>query len=201
MNKPTPEKKNTGENDSAEKKRGSAFEETIAPEINGDTEGGFDTDEHAPPAKIGKYEIKRLLGRGGMGAVYLAHDTQLSRDVALKVPKFTSGTESKIVQRFSREARSAANLSHPNLCPVFDFGKDGDTYFIAMALIKGKPLSQYILPDRPPADRAVAKIIRKIALAMEEAHSSGILHRDLKPANVMIDHRKEPFKKCNVALV
>ena len=170
-----------------------ALDETIAPEVNGDTDSDGQFTTEAIPQDLGRYKIKRLLGRGGMGAVYLAHDSQLRRDVALKVPKFSSGTHRKQVERFYREARSAANLSHPNLCPVFDVGEIDGTHYIAMALIKGKPLSSYVNPNKPPASRVAATIVRKVAIAMEDAHQSGILHRDLKPANIMIDHRKEPI--------
>ena len=155
------------------------------------SDGAFTTDEI--PEKLGRYTIKETLGRGGMGSVYLAHDSQLARDVALKVPKFDSGTNPNLVNRFYREARSAANLSHPNLCPVFDVGEIDGTHYIAMAYIKGRPLSSYVSADKPPAPRGIAAIVRKVALAMDEAHQSGIIHRDLKPANIMIDQRKEPI--------
>ncbi len=170
-----------------------ALDETIAPEGSSDTNSDVDFATDAIPQSLGRYTIKQLLGRGGMGAVYLAHDAQLQRDVALKVPKFDAGTNSKLVSRFYREARSAANLSHPNLCPVFDVGEIEGTHYIAMAYIKGRPLASYVNPEKPSATRAIATIIRKVALAMEDAHQSGIIHRDLKPANIMIDHRKEPI--------
>ena len=169
------------------------IDETLALEPGSGTksDGEFTTD--AVPESLGRYTIEKLLGRGGMGSVYLARDSQLERDVALKVPKFGAGTDEKLVTRFYREARSAANLAHPNLCPVFDVGEIDGTHYIAMAYIKGKPLSAFVNPDKPPAQRVVATLIRKVAVAMEEAHQSGIIHRDLKPANIMVDHRKEPI--------
>lgn len=159
----------------------------------GDTRGDLPLSESSLPRKLGRYRVDRLLGRGGMGAVYLAHDEQLLRDVALKVPKFDLASGERAEKRFYREARAAAQLSHPNLCPVFDVSEIDGIPFIAMAFIKGKPLSDYIDPDRPPTAKNAAVIIQKIALAMEEAHRCGILHRDLKPANIMIDHRREPI--------
>ncbi|MGI9472279.1 MAG: protein kinase domain-containing protein [Rubripirellula sp.] len=175
------------------KTQGGRFDETIAQEDANDSVSGGDFDADETPPNLGRYRIESLLGRGGMGSVYLAHDSQLDRRVALKVPKFEANANSKLVDRFYREARSAANLSHPNLCPVFDVGEFEGTHYIAMALIKGQPLSSYVNADKPLPERSVAGIVRKVALAMQEAHSSGIIHRDLKPANIMIDHRKEPI--------
>ena len=169
--------------------RNRALDETMAPD-QADTASESDFSTEAIPETLGRYQIKKLLGRGGMGAVYLAHDQQLERDVALKVPKFDTSTNEKSIERFYREARSAANLSHPNLCPVFDVGEIDGTHYIAMALIKGRPLSDYVEGGKTQNPRTAAGIIRKVALAMHEAHSSGIIHRDLKPANIMIDHRK-----------
>lgn len=145
------------------------------------------------PAGLGRYQIEALLGRGGMGSVYRAHDTQLDRKVALKVPKFEANTNSRLIERFYREARSAANLAHPNLCPVFDVGEVDGTHYIAMALIKGDTLSSHIRNNDELPERFAAMTVLKIARAMQEAHGSGIIHRDLKPANIMIDHRKEPI--------
>ena len=145
------------------------------------------------PTRLGRYQIEALLGRGGMGSVYRAHDTQLDRKVALKVPKFEAKTNSTLIDRFYREARSAANLAHPNLCPVFDVGEVDGTHYIAMALIKGDTLSNHIRNNAELPERFAAITVLKIARAMQEAHGSGIIHRDLKPANIMIDHRKEPI--------
>ena len=152
-----------------------------------------DFSDHETPPVLGRYRIESLLGRGGMGSVYRAHDTQLDRKVALKVPKFDSHAKSRLVDRFYREARSAANLSHPNLCPVFDVGEVDGTHYIAMALIKGDTLSSHINAQEQVSERFAAVTVLKVARAMQEAHSSGIIHRDLKPANIMIDHRKEPI--------
>ena len=169
-----------------------ALDETIAPgDSDTNSDGDFATE--AIPTSLGRYQIKKLLGRGGMGAVYLAHDSQLDRDVALKVPKFEADTNPTLVSRFYREARSAANLSHPNLCQVFDVGEIDGTHYIAMAFIKGRPLSSYVDADNPSQPRGIAAIVRKVAMGMEDAHQSGIIHRDIKPANIMIDHRKEPI--------
>ena len=170
-----------------------AFDETIAQESGVDTNADADFSTDDIPSSMGRYTIEKLLGRGGMGSVYLAHDSQLDRKVALKVPKFGSNIDPKLVARFYREARSAATLSHPNLCPVFDIGEIKDTYYIAMAYVQGRTLASYVSAEKPPPQDAIASIIRKVALAMQEAHQNGIIHRDLKPANIMIDQRKEPI--------
>lgn len=142
---------------------------------------------------FGRYKIEGVLGEGAMGSVFLAHDSQLNRKVALKIPKFAKTASEKVLKRFYREARSAATLTHPNICQVYDVGEISGTHYIAMAYLKGHPLSEYIIPDKPIDQQTSALIIRKVALALQEAHSTGIVHRDIKPANIMIDHRKEPI--------
>jgi eukaryotic-like serine/threonine-protein kinase len=144
------------------------------------------------PAELGRYRLLRLLGRGGMGAVYLAQDSQLGRQVALKVPFFDAAESPHRAERFVREARSAAILHHPNICTVFDAGQIDGRPFITMAHLAGTPLDREIDPQAPMPQRRAAEIVRKIALALEHAHSQGIVHRDLKPANVMLAADGEP---------
>jgi serine/threonine protein kinase/Tfp pilus assembly protein PilF len=144
------------------------------------------------PEQFGRYRIVRKLGQGGMGAVYLAHDTQLDRLVALKVPHFTDEEGDEILERFFREARSAATLQHPNICPVYDVGVQDGVHYVTMAYIEGQPLSDVIRRGIAQPRRAVASTVRKLALALQEAHHHGIIHRDLKPSNVMINQRREP---------
>ena len=142
---------------------------------------------------FGRYQILECLGQGAMGAVYKARDTQLDRIVALKIPKFSAQAEPGLLERFYREARSAATLSHPNICPVYDVGEHAGTHYISMGYIEGRPLSAFIKPDRPQPARKAAMVVRKLAQALEEAHRQGIVHRDLKPDNVMIDRRGQPI--------
>jgi serine/threonine-protein kinase len=130
---------------------------------------------------------------GGMGSVFLARDTQLEREVALKVPRLANDETGTLVQRFLREAKAAATLSHPNICPIYDVGEQSGIQFIAMGYIEGRPLTAYIESNKRQPERQVAMVVRKIALALEEAHRRGIVHRDLKPANIMIDRRGEPI--------
>jgi len=141
---------------------------------------------------FGRYEIIRKLGQGGMGAVYLAHDTQLDRQVALKVPRFSPKDGPHVLQRFLREARAAATIQHPNLCPVYDAGEIDGVHYMTMAYIEGHLLSEYIRPGKRQPERQTAGIVRKLALALHEAHTRGIVHRDLKPANVFVNQRGEP---------
>jgi serine/threonine protein kinase len=143
------------------------------------------------PQEFGRYRVEECLGQGAMGAVYKAHDTQLDRPVALKVPKFDV-SDSALLERFYREARSAATLSHPNICPVHDVGELGGIHYISMGYLEGKPLSAFVRPDKPLTEKQAVMIIRKLAVALSEAHGKGIIHRDLKPDNVMIDLKSNP---------
>jgi TPR repeat protein/predicted Ser/Thr protein kinase len=143
------------------------------------------------PAPFGRYRVLKLLGKGGMGSVYLAHDNQLDRPVALKIPLLEAGEQSQVLARFFREARSAAALHHPNICPVHDVGAVDGVPYLTMAFIEGKSLSA-LARAQPLSPRQSALLVRKLALALEEAHKRGVIHRDLKPANIMIDKRGEP---------
>ncbi|MDA0806493.1 MAG: protein kinase [Planctomycetota bacterium] len=145
------------------------------------------------PEEFGRYAIKKQLGKGAMGAVFLARDTQLNRDVALKVPTFSDKSPGNMIERFYREARSAATLTHPNICPVYDVGEHAGIHFISMGYIEGRPLSAYIESGKKQPERQAAAVVKKLALALQEAHDKGIIHRDLKPANIMIDQRSEPI--------
>jgi len=144
------------------------------------------------PPQFGRYRIDKLLGQGAMGSVYLAFDTQLERPVALKVPKFAAQESPDLIERFLREARSAAVLQHANICQVYDVGQIDGTYFITMAFIEGRPLTDFVDPQKPVSERQACLLIRKVASALDEAHRKGIIHRDLKPANVMVNQRGEP---------
>ena len=142
--------------------------------------------------RFGRYRIVKELGRGAMGAVYLAHDEQLDLEVALKIPQFGGDVNSGMLERFYREARAAAALRHSGICPVFDVGEIDGQHYITMAYIKGRALRDFTKSSKRQKGKQVARVIRKIALAMAEAHEHNVVHRDLKPANVMIDERNEP---------
>jgi serine/threonine protein kinase len=125
-----------------------------------------------------------------MGTVYLAQDAELDRPVALKAPRFRP-EDQEAAERFTREGKAAAALRHPNLCPVYDAGEIDGVRYLAMAYIEGSPLSRAArLPPVPPAE--AVELVRKLALALAEAHEHGVVHRDLKPSNIMITPRGEP---------
>lgn len=144
------------------------------------------------PKVLDRYRLQRLLGRGAMGVVFLAEDTQVSRRVALKIPAFDLSEDPVLRERFYREARAAALVRHPNICPVYAAGEAEGFQFIAMAYIAGVPLSRFVNKDNPLAFRKAAVVVKKLALALQEAHDAGIVHRDLKPANIMVSERGEP---------
>ena len=138
--------------------------------------------------RIGKYDIVRPLGKGAMGMVYLAHDTVLERDVALKVMVAQIADDPELIQRFSREAKAVAKMTHPNVVTVFDLGThvDGSPY-IAMELLKGQDLQKAIRTPPPMTlDRKVSIIVQVLA-GLAHAHQAGIVHRDIKPANIFIN--------------
>jgi serine/threonine protein kinase len=148
--------------------------------------------KRSAPEQFGRYRILKRLGKGGMGSVYLAHDTQLDRRVALKVPHFGPEDGSQVLARFYQEARAAATIQHPHICPVYDVGEIHGTHYLTMAYIEGKPLTTFIDPARLPTARQVAALVRKLALALQKAHEAGVIHRDLKPSNIMINKSGEP---------
>jgi tetratricopeptide (TPR) repeat protein/tRNA A-37 threonylcarbamoyl transferase component Bud32 len=135
--------------------------------------------------KVGHFEIIRLLGEGGMGQVYLARDSILERNVAIKFlpPEMERDPQMRI--RFVREARSAAALDHPFICKVYETGESEGKAFIAMEYVKGKTLKDR-KEEEPFSLSEVFRIVLEIAEALDEAHKKGIVHRDLKPANIMI---------------
>src|ERR1700724_511589 len=140
----------------------------------------------APRTFSGRYEVTHLIARGGMAQVYRALDLRLGRHVALKVLFPELSVDRAFVERFRREAQAAANLSHPNIVSIYDWGEGERTYFIVMEYIDGRTLSQLIRQGPLDAEQA-ASIAADVAAALSFAHDHGVIHRDVKPGNVLID--------------
>src|SRR5262249_4361964 len=139
-------------------------------------------------AVAGKYSIDREIGRGGMGRVYLARDVALERPVAIKVlpPELASNAEQR--ERFLREARTAARLSHPNIVPIFAVQDVGEFVFFVMAYVDGETLRQRVAARGPCPTGTASRILRDVAFALSYAHAQGVVHRDVKPENILIEH-------------
>ena len=133
-----------------------------------------------------RYEIIRSIGEGGMANVYLAYDTILDRNVAVKVLRGDLANDEKFVRRFQREALSASSLSHPNIVEVYDVGEDNGLYYIVMEYIEGKHLKQLLKKRGSLTLREVVDIMSQLTDGMSAAHDSYIIHRDIKPQNIMI---------------
>ena len=138
-----------------------------------------------PGTRLGPYEIVSALGEGGMGEVYRAHDTRLDRAVAVKVLPLHVAHDPEVRQRFEREARTLAALSHPHICPVFDVGQQDGVDFLVMEYLEGETLAQKIVKQPLPLDQCF-RIGIQIADALDKAHRKGIVHRDVKPGNIML---------------
>jgi serine/threonine protein kinase len=136
----------------------------------------------------GKYDVKRLLGKGGMGAVFLAQDLTLEREVAIKVLPPDYSTDPQVIKRFQQEAKTAAKLDHPNIIPIYRVeSEDGLNYFV-MKYISGTSLEDVLETEHPLSYDYVQRILWEAACALGHAHSRGVVHRDVKPANIMFDH-------------
>jgi serine/threonine protein kinase/Tol biopolymer transport system component len=144
------------------------------------------------PEKIGRYQIKSELGRGGMATVYEAYDPRFEREVAVKVLPREMLHDSQFRVRFEREAKTIALLEHPAIVPVYDYGEeDGQPYFV-MRYMTGGSLSDRICKGALTLQEA-ARIMNRLAPALDEAHARGIIHRDMKPGNILFDRAGEPY--------
>ena len=143
-------------------------------------------------SEIGRYKIKKLLGEGGMGKVYLAEDTELERLVALKTLPADFSNDQTRVRRFIREAKAVSALNHPNILTIYEIGNFQNLHFIATEYINGETLRQRQIRE-PLNLREILDIAAQIAAALAAAHSAGIIHRDIKPENIML--RDDGFAK------
>lgn len=165
----------------ATKSEGSKTSELASPDE------AIQSGETSSNEKIGEFQILRRLGKGGMGDVYLAKQTSLGRDVALKVMRKDAVNEDRThLDRFKTEAMAAAHLNHPNIVQVYLIGEEDGNHFIAQEYVKGKNLREFISKKGPPALPTALHIIKQAAMALKKAGDAGIVHRDIKPENIMV---------------
>lgn len=154
--------------------------------------------EKGTPQRLGRYVIERKLGRGAMGAVYLAKDPRINRAVALKVIPIEKEFEDEELEearlRFFREAESAGRLTHPNIITVYDCGEDKHLAYIAMEYLQGTPLTQFTDPKKLLAPNKSLELCARVAEALDYAHNQGVIHRDIKPANLLYSMRQDLMK-------
>ncbi|WP_420644273.1 protein kinase domain-containing protein [Candidatus Leptofilum sp.] len=144
------------------------------------------------PKTIGRYRIKAELGRGGMSTVYLAHDPRFERDVAIKLLPLELLHQPTFRRRFEREAKVVASLDHPAIVPVYDFGEEKGQPFLVMRFMTGGSLGERLKQGAISIAES-ARVMTKLAPALDEVHAHGVIHRDLKPSNILFDQRNEPY--------
>ena len=142
-------------------------------------------DADVPSGKLGRYEIIKRIGIGGMGEVFLAHDPELNRQVALKLLPALVTDDPQRVRRFRQEAHAASTISHPNVAHIYEIGVEGNQHFTSMEYVEGRTLRE-LLNQGPLTVHESLKIALEVGRALESAHASGVIHRDIKPENIMI---------------
>ena len=159
----------------------------MAPDSGGQTTNLSPASALVPPSVTERFEILRLLGRGGMGEVYLARERVLDRLVAVKVlrPDDLGGDSSR--ERFRREAQVAARLTHPNIVALHTFGEEAGHAYFVMGYVKGETLGERIRREGKVAPDVARRILSELADALDYAHAHGVVHRDIKPDNVLLD--------------
>jgi serine/threonine protein kinase len=150
-----------------------------------------ETNEWMPLPRIGRFLLRKAVGQGAFGTVYLAFDEELRREVAIKIPRTGTFSSYEDVDRFLREARSAAQLQHPNIVQIYDVVRSDKFPYIVSEFIRGVTLAD-VLASRRLAFHEAAELVRELALALGYAHASGVIHRDVKPSNIMLDVDQRP---------
>src|SRR6185295_9958985 len=138
-------------------------------------------------ALAGEYSLQRELGRGGMGIVYLARDVQLDRDVAIKVLPSHLASTAESRERFLREARTAAGLSHPHIVPIHRVGESAGFVYFVMSYVEGETLGERLRREGPLSPADATRVLREVSWALAYAHGRGIVHRDVKPDNILLE--------------
>jgi serine/threonine-protein kinase len=144
------------------------------------------TDDAAYPAKLGEYQVRRVIGRGGMGVVTEAHDPRLRRTVALKLLRQELFADRQAVARFEREARAVAGLNHPNIVGVYELGRHEDTPFMAMEYVPGPSVAELLRRHGPLPAALTEMLFGQLLAGLEAAHRAGLVHRDIKPSNLLL---------------
>ena len=157
---------------------------------------GYPVDVKKPagavdPPSIPRYEILERMGEGATSVVYRARDRELNRAVAVKVLRPTAALSELARQRFQREAKAAAGLSHPHVVTLYDAGEAGGQFYLVMELVEGRPLNE-ALREGTLDRKASLRILEKVARGVAAAHDKGVIHRDLKPSNILIPPSGEP---------
>ena len=138
------------------------------------------------PKTVGKYQVLGTIGRGGMGEVFKAYQADLRRHVAIKTLLSGEQASQEFLERFQREARMAAKLSHPNIVPIYDIGAEGKLHYIVMEYVEGRSLKQLLEEKKLDSEKSL-RIAYTVARALQFAHEHKIVHRDVKPANLLLD--------------
>jgi serine/threonine-protein kinase len=146
-------------------------------------------DDQEPERNLGEFKILRRLGRGGMAEVFLAEQTSLKRNVAVKVLREDRPSDETHLKRFKTEAMAAAGLSHPNIVQVYTIGDHEGTHYIAQEYVQGMNLREYVTRKGPPEMQVALHIMKQVASALQAAHAAGIVHRDIKPEIIMLTRR------------
>ena len=170
-------------------------EQRIAVEFASVTDASDSVRRGQSGRRVGAYELLRLLGRGGQGEVYEARDERFGRLVALKVlPRALGLDNGRLPAQLARELEALSRLDHPGICVVYDAGESDGRAYLAMRLVRGESLAEYVagIHEGAPRVRAVVMLIEKTARALQAAHEAGVVHRDVKPSNVMVNESGEP---------